>query len=374
MSDTIVVFAPSDEIVPIEELHELTGIDEIAVLTDVDDRLLGYRIEWEDVQLEIRFPDESVQESKIDEFHAIMDELLMGRRDKKARKIRRRADRMVQYIECEVTPDWDKSRKAQLLVQGVMAFFDYALMFAKETVYNENGNIITGREGSKLKYWVDVVERGNIDAPNERKKESLQILNREKVPFIKHLPNLLDDEFFTLRSIEDVVKRAIALNLISRRADGEKATWFAQKVKQYQLEDSVTEEENLFNEDDSPEDYILIMFSQRMEACWLLLWSLGLLSDLSRPHNFASFERANEIIDSRSVDQFLIESKLRAKAEILNALDLHLRYHWAVVDAELYGKKSPTGLKPDAVYQRHYALNWLTQVRDEDWDAVTTDT
>ena len=116
------------------------------------------------------------------------------------------------------------------------------------------------------------------------------------------------------------------------------------------------------------------MFSQRMEASWTLLWALQLLPDLSRPHNFVSAERANEIIDSRSLDQFLIEARLRGKSEIVDALDLHIRYHWAVVDAELYGKKSPTGLKPDAVYQRHYALSWLTQYRDEAWDAVTTDT
>ena len=374
MSDTIAIFAPSDEIVPIEELHELTAIDEIVVLKDVDDSVYGYRIEWEDVQLEIRFPDEAVQEAKIDEFLAISDELLDGRRDKKAKKIWRRAERMTQYIECEVTPDWDEARKAQLLVQGMMAYFDYALMFANGTVYNENGNIEVGREGSKLKYWVDAVGKDKSDAPNERKKASLQILNREKVPYIKHLRNLPDDDFFTLRPLEEVVKRAIALNLISRRADGESAEWFTEKVTQYQLEEVISEEENIFNEDDSPEDYILIMFSQRMEACWLLLWALRLLPDLSRPDNFASAGRANEIVDSRSIDQFLIEAKLRSKSEILDALDLHFRYHWAVVDAELYGKKSPTGLKPDVVYQRHYALNWLTQYREQEWDEITTDT
>jgi len=116
------------------------------------------------------------------------------------------------------------------------------------------------------------------------------------------------------------------------------------------------------------------MFSQRMEACWLLLWALRLIPNLSRPDNFANSERANEIIDTRSIDQFLIEAKLRDKSDILDALDLHFRYHWAVVDAELYGKKPPTGLQPDVVYQRHYALNWLTQFRDEDWDEITTDT
>mgnify|MGYP000300418877 CR=1 FL=1 len=373
MSDTIAVFAPSDEIVPIEELHELTAIDDIEILTDSDDSLMGYRIKWDDVQLDIRFPDAGIQEAKVDEFLAITDDLLDGRRDKKARKIWRRAERMEQYIECEVTPDWDESRKAQLLVQGVMAYFDYALMFAKETVYNENGNIEVGRDGSKPKYWVDQAEKDKSDTPNERKKASLQVLNRENVPSIKHLRNI-EDEDFTLRPVEEVVKRAIALNLISRRADGESREWLIDKLKQYQLSDTLSEQETIFNEDNEPDDYIVIMFSQRMEACWLLLWALGLIPNLSRPDNFANAERANEVIDTRSIDQFMIEGKLRDKSEILDALDLHFRYHWAVVDAELYGKKPPTELLPDVVYQRHYALNWLTQYRDEEWDEVTTDT
>ncbi|MGJ3237716.1 MAG: DUF4272 domain-containing protein [Anaerolineae bacterium] len=374
MSDTIAILAPSEERVPIDELHELTAIDEIVIVRDLDDHITAYRIEWEDVQLTIRFPDDDSQETGIAEFLSTVDDLLDNRRDKKAKKIWRRAERMTQYISCEVTPDWDEARKAQLLVQGVMAYYDYALMFAGGAIYNENGNIEVGAEQHKRKYWEEPAEKAEQDTPNERKKASLQILNRERVPQIKHLRNLPDDDQFTLRPLQEVVQRAIALNLISRRADGESREWFEQKVAQYQLADAITEQERIFNEDDAPDDYVVIMFSQRLEACWLLLWALSLLPELARPDSFANADRAHEIIDSRSLDQFLIEARLRDKAEILDALDLHFRYHWAVVDAELYGKKSPTGLHPDVVYQRHYALNWLTQLRDQDWDSITTDT
>ncbi|GAB5492527.1 MAG: hypothetical protein Phog2KO_27420 [Phototrophicaceae bacterium] len=375
MSDTVAIFVPSDELIPIEELHELTAIDDIIILKDADDEtLLGYQIIWQDVQLEIRFSREGVHSAKIDQFLEIADKLLDGRRDKKAKKIWRRVERMEQHIECEVTPNWDDDRKAQLLVQGVMAYYNYAYMLAKKTIYNENGNIVLGRKDSKLKYWAQ--ERDdNSDVPNERKKASLQILNRENVPQIKHLRNIPEDDVFTLRDVETVARRALALNLISRRADGESRQWFEQKVKQYQLEDVITDEENIFNDDESPEEYIVIMFSQRMEACWVLLWALNFIPNLSRPDNFADAIRANEIIDTHSPDQFLLSAKLRRKSTILDVLDLHFRYNWAVVDAELYGKKPPTGLKPDVVYQRHYALNWLTQFHEgQEWDAVTTDT
>ncbi|MEL6525849.1 MAG: DUF4272 domain-containing protein, partial [Chloroflexota bacterium] len=68
------------------------------------------------------------------------------------------------------------------------------------------------------------------------------------------------------------------------------------------------------------------------------------------------------------------EARLRPKSEILDALDLHFRYHWALVDAELYGNKAPAGLIQDVVYQRHYALNWMLDIHGQAWDAVTTDT
>lgn len=374
MSDTIAVFVPSDEIIPIEELQDLITVNEWVTVRDDNEKITAYRVIWEHVELEIRFLDDYTQQAKIDEFLEVADDLLDKRKDKKARKVWRRTERMEQYIECEVTPDWDDDRQAQLIVEGLMAYYDYALMYAKGAIYNDNGNIEVGKEGSKPKYWVDVVEKDKSETPNERKKESLQILNREKVPFIKHLRNIPDDDFFTLRSKEEIIKRAIALNLISRRADGKSKEWLIDKLQQYQLTDTLTDEETIFNEDDNPDDYIVIMFSQRMEASWLLLWTLRLVPDLVRPDTFADSALANEMIDTRSIDQFLIESQVRAKSEILDALDLHFRYHWAVVDAELYGKKSPTGLKPDVVYQRHYALNWVTQLRDQDWDAITTDT
>jgi len=49
------------------------------------------------------------------------------------------------------------------------------------------------------------------------------------------------------------------------------------------------------------------------------------------------------------------------------------RIHWAVVEAQLHKQPMPAGLNADVVYERHYALNWLTYYGD-DWDNVSTDT
>jgi hypothetical protein len=149
---------------------------------------------------------------------------------------------------------------------------------------------------------------------------------------------------------------------------------YQQKIKQYNLEDEVSDEETTFAEDDDAPEYITLKYSQRLESCWCLLWALNLVKDLSRPDNFCNAERVTEIIETRSTEQLIVDAKLRSKDEILDAADLHFRYHWSVVDAELYGKKPPRGMLASVIYERHYALNWLIQYKDQDWDDVTTDT
>lgn len=54
-------------------------------------------------------------------------------------------------------------------------------------------------------------------------------------------------------------------------------------------------------------------------------------------------------------------------------MDLIYRIDWAIVDARLNNKEPPGGFDPGVVFERHYALNWLTRYSD-DWDDVTTDT
>ena len=373
MPDTITLLFPSDDQIPIEELHELSALDDIVTLTDAK-HLMGYRLIWDDVTLTITFPGIGQQQALIDEFLEATDSLLEGRRDKKAKKVWRRAEHMEQAIQCTVEPDWDENHKAQLIIQGIMVYYDYAFMFADNTLYNQNGNIEIGHEKSKRKYWSQAQDEDDAPIANERKKRSLDIIKKEDIPHIKHLRALPDDHEITLRSVEEVARRAMALNLIARFADGESHDWLEQKLQQYRLDDVLTEQERTFIEDDNPPDYITILFSQRLEAFWTLAWALQMVDSLGRPNHFCNSEKAYALFDDRSPDQFLLDAKLRDVSQVMDVLDLHFRYHWAVTDAELYGKNPPKNLERDVVYQRHYALNWLVQHEGQAWDEVSTDT
>jgi hypothetical protein len=373
MSDTVLLLVPSDEMVPPDELYELLGHENIAIVEEGGE-VVQYRIAWEDVTLHIEVPQGDDHDYALNEFQLAVDKLLGRRNDNKAKKIWRRSERMVKVIRCTVAPDWDKDRKAQLLVQGIMEYYDYALMFADNTVYNENGNIEVGHEDSKPKYWWWEEEIYEPEIASERKKRSIGILKSEKVPHIAHLPVIADDEQVTLRATEEVAKRAMALYWIAKRAEGTSFDDYRAKIAQYQLQDAVTEDEWEFAEDDDPPEYITVKFSQRLESYWLLIWALHLINNLKRPDSFCNPVHAAEIIESRSPEQFILDSNLRDKSEILDAADLHYRYHWAVVDADLYGKKPPRGLEAAVVYERHYALNWLIQRNNQVWDEVETDT
>jgi len=72
-------------------------------------------------------------------------------------------------------------------------------------------------------------------------------------------------------------------------------------------------------------------------------------------------------------DRLIDEGRPRPAGEILDALDLHYRLHWAVRQARL-DKREPAGLDGGVILERHHALNWLVRFEESDWDDVDTPT
>lgn len=376
MSETIAIFVPDSEMIPADELLELTGIENVIGKTTPDGDIVQYRIAWDDVTLLIETPINSDDNTlRVNEFMNAVDKLLGKRTDKKAKKIWRRVERMVKVLYVTVADDWDDAQKAQKLVQGMMDYYDYAFLWANGTLYNENGNIEVGHDNSQRKYWYREEEtKQESQAARKRKNRSLKQIKHEKIPVIEHLPTLPDDDTITVRPVEEIARRAIALSLISNRADGKSHQWYMAQVEQYGIREEITPEELTFAEDSDPDEYMAIRFSQRMESCWTLLWVLGYIGKLAKPVAVCDAVRANEIISTRTTDDLIKNARRQNRSDILDATDLHFRYHWATVDAELYGNQPPQGLVPPVVYERHYALNWVIDLHGQEWDWVTTDT
>lgn len=174
-----------------------------------------------------------------------------------------------------------------------------------------------------------------------------------------------------IRSQEEVVRRALALIVVAGKAVA------GHDVGRILMERSgvapfLSESEREFMADLDPQPGARAYFSWRYECLHVLLWSVGIVEELGQP---------TDICDVAFIDRKMVElearglrdqARLRPVDELLAAANVLHDEHWAVRDAQIFGKKIPDGLNPEVVYERHYAINWLTG--DEDWDEVSTDT
>ena len=92
----------------------------------------------------------------------------------------------------------------------------------------------------------------------------------------------------------------------------------------------------------------------KYESLWALMWAMGLVKELNFPKDICD---CNFVMKTFGGD-FSERVKMRGTDEILQALDLVYRYHWACVNARVNGTKS-AGLDEEVVMERRGGLEWL---------------
>ena len=106
----------------------------------------------------------------------------------------------------------------------------------------------------------------------------------------------------------------------------------------------------------------------------MLLWALGYVEEgLSPPSEVCDVQRAYQTAADRPGERFLAEARPVAFTEVLDQADLAYRMHWALREIRINGEEPPDGFNPGIVYERDYALSWLTSANVA-WDEVETDT
>lgn len=209
----------------------------------------------------------------------------------------------------------------------------------------------------------------------KRKQMSEEILRKEGIPFIAHLPIIEDEETAQVREIEEIARRAMALNVVAVKGEGLEQERVLEIVEQYNLSNAFSPKELKFIQNENPSQQELVNFIWRYESYWVLLWALNYVEELSHPDQICDVVRAVRIMVDRTAEEFVKDSKLRNASEIFDAADLIYRYDWACVDARINGRPTPAKLDASVVYERHYALNWLIGYPENaDWDEVSTDT
>ncbi|UZR98300.1 DUF4272 domain-containing protein [Chondrinema litorale] len=208
----------------------------------------------------------------------------------------------------------------------------------------------------------------------KRKKKSEELLSRYEVKINKNLPCVESESEVRLRSKREVIERAYALMVVSVVGEGIDKSRLREIVEEKEIVAVFTpnEVETLNAEELSERDRIYA--SWRYESLYTLLWALGKTGKLVYPSEMCNADAVVNAIYKPSRCEFENTVQLRSKAEILDELDKTYRMHWACVDARIKGEEVSGGLNASVVYERHYALNWLTNYMDQEWDDVSTDT
>jgi hypothetical protein len=210
-----------------------------------------------------------------------------------------------------------------------------------------------------------------------RKERSEAVLENHQVKINYNLPCIESEAETTIRTAKEIAERVTVLTITNLVAfsniEGDKAIEMLQK---YNLWDLVTPDEKLFLED--PTDQKKSQETWKCEGIWTLMWALKIIDDLGFPNEMADlnnipFENYPIGKDKDPNDFINSHSEVRSKTEILNANDLYYRLDWACVDARINDKQI-TEVNSGVVYERHYALNWLINYMNADWDDVTCDT
>ena len=215
------------------------------------------------------------------------------------------------------------------------------------------------------------------ESQQNRKTRSEQILTQRNIKVNKNLPYIEDEQETVIRSAREIATRVSILaitNLVAfDNITGDDAISY---LKQYKLWDEVTPNEKEFLA--NPTDAKRSQETWKCECIWVLMWALNKVSDLGFPDELCSLNNIPPheypIGQGKDPNNFINAiTNSRTKEEILDANDLYYRIDWACVDARINNREIAE-VNSSVVYERHYALNWLVNYMNQDWDDVSCDT
>ena len=223
--------------------------------------------------------------------------------------------------------------------------------------------------GAEVPYPADAVARRRAS------REALAALG---VAVPETLPPVVAEVEVALRDAREVAARCLALFACALRAeslgsgDGVDPAELARKIPG--AVEAMSPRERAFFHAASPSRQDVVDHGWRYEALAALAWSIQLLPALPAPTRLCDVPALAATTLGLAGEGSIGAARLRPAREVLDALDLHFRAHWAVTEARVQGRDLGGGLTPGVITERHHALNWLVRFEDADWDDVSTPT
>lgn len=247
---------------------------------------------------------------------------------------------------------------------------------------------ISGLESEESLFYADLaLDHVEIGEDNkafvesfDRKNRSIKILEAQGIPYLEELPSIESSYEVTGKTLDEIAKRAIVLciscnfasDILSnkkRRYIKESKKFFNKLLDTYNVKDVMTKDEKtLFDKMDKK---IAIQLSWQFEGYVILLWTLGLIDEITFPDTLVDPDSVTAIVSAcDTYKEFKEKCNLRNVNEVLDLADLTYRYNWYCVEAKI--RDEDPVINPEIVMERHRALNWL--LTDAKWDKVEINT
>lgn len=207
------------------------------------------------------------------------------------------------------------------------------------------------------------------------KNQTEILLTSLGIPFFEHVSLIEKEQEFEIRSPQNIAKRILILTYLCYISNVEEDKFeIIEFLKKENLWASVTDDEKKLFLKEKLTEKERIKLSWRSEGIWLLLFTINKIEKLELPQQEIEMDSIfNEIPDFMTGTKEFIQSALiRPASEILDLWDLIYRIHWAIRNVEL-NNLTPLDLDPSIVFERHHAINWVTN-SSLNWDDITTDT
>lgn len=316
----------------------------------------------------------------IQQFPASNDEL----RNKFLHKVGAANCEMPFMAEPAITPEFQNVLKKISNNLDAFIFAQPSKTFTKSNgqhFLDKDFNLIIDQHGNMEVSDVSVsVDAKYHDEPKEnytneqinRKNKSEEILSSKGIKINANLPCVADVSNTALRTQQAVIERAYALMITSAYGEGVPTEKLQKPIQDKAIQLSAKEQSllNLEELTDQQKAYA----TWRYESLYTLLWALNFYPELKFPSDICDVKSVVSTILHPSREEFLQKAKLRSTDEILDELDKIYRMNWACVDARIKNQQVGGNIHPSVIYERHYALNWLTKYQDQDWDDVQTNT
>ncbi|MEQ7868905.1 DUF4272 domain-containing protein [Xanthomonas sp. WHRI 8393] len=213
----------------------------------------------------------------------------------------------------------------------------------------------------------------------QRRAQQLAQLTAQGIRVPPSLPPVPGEAEARVRDAAAVTQRMLALFAAALRAEMLAAgdtppALEAMDTRLPGVAAALSPQERAFFAQPAPEPQQLANFGWRYESLAVLQWALGLAEALPEPTDLCDVPLAAQRALEHAEAATRPSLTLRPVPELLDALDRHLRLHWAVRQAGQSEQPPPAGIVPGVVYERHYTLNWLLHFEDADWDEVDTPT